>query len=153
MHNRSSVLENDIYKLLWVIDIQKDHLISARRLRLIIINLKKSICKIVDFTVQAYHRIKFKKYEKKHKYLDLARELKKTMKHEHDDYTNCDRCFWYSNYRIIKGTGGFVGKRMSGDHPNYSLIENGQNTEKCPEDLRRLAVTQTSEINDHLTLK
>ena len=32
---------------------------------------------------------------------------------------------------------------MSGDHSNYSLIEKGQNTEKSPEDLRRLAVTQT----------
>ena len=32
---------------------------------------------------------------------------------------------------------------MSGDHPNYSLIENGQNTEKSPGDLRRLTVTQT----------
>ena len=32
---------------------------------------------------------------------------------------------------------------MSGDHPNYNIIENGQNTEKSPGDLRRLAVTQT----------
>ena len=31
---------------------------------------------------------------------------------------------------------------MSGDHPNYSIIENGQNT-KSPGDLRRLAVAQT----------
>ena len=38
---------------------------------------KKRICKIVDFAVPAYHRIKLKEYEKKHKYLDLARELKK----------------------------------------------------------------------------
>ena len=30
-----------------------------------------------------------------------------------------------------------------GDHPNYSIIENCQNTEKSPGDLRRLAVTQT----------
>ena len=32
---------------------------------------------------------------------------------------------------------------MKGDHPNDSIIENGQNTEKSPGDLRRLAVTQT----------
>ena len=38
--------------------------------------------------------------------------------------------------------------RMSGDHPNYSIIENGQNTEKSPGDLRRLAVTQTP-VKDH----
>ena len=41
-------------------------------------NLKeKRICKIVDFAVLADHRIKLKECEKKNKYLDLARELKK----------------------------------------------------------------------------
>ena len=38
---------------------------------------KKRICKIVDFAVPAYHRIKLKEFEKKDIYLDLARELKK----------------------------------------------------------------------------
>ena len=38
---------------------------------------KKKICKIVDFAVPADHRIKLKEYEKRNKYLDLARELKK----------------------------------------------------------------------------
>ena len=38
---------------------------------------KKKICKIVDFAVPADHRIKPKECEKKDKYLDLARELKK----------------------------------------------------------------------------
>ena len=33
--------------------------------------------------------------------------------------------------------------RTGGDHPNDSIIENGQNTEKSPGDMRRLAVTQT----------
>ena len=60
-------------------DIHIDHLISARRPDLIIINKKKKerICKIVDFAVPVDHRIKLKEYEKKDKYLDLARELKK----------------------------------------------------------------------------
>ena len=31
---------------------------------------------------------------------------------------------------------------------NYRIIENGQNTEKSPEDLRRLAITQ-SPVKDH----
>ena len=35
------------------------------------------ICKIVDFAVPVDHRIKLKECEKKDKYLDLARELKK----------------------------------------------------------------------------
>ena len=38
---------------------------------------KRRTCKIVDFGVPADHRIKLKEYEKKDKYLDLARELKK----------------------------------------------------------------------------
>ena len=38
---------------------------------------KKKIGKIVDFAVPADHRIKLKEYEKRNKYLDLARELKK----------------------------------------------------------------------------
>ena len=35
------------------------------------------ICKIVDFAVPADHRIKLKECEKRDKYHDLARELKK----------------------------------------------------------------------------
>ena len=41
MHNPAPVLENGTHKLLWDIDIQTDHLISARRPDLIIINQKK----------------------------------------------------------------------------------------------------------------
>ena len=70
------VLENAMHKLLWDFNIQTDHLIPARRPDLIIIN-KKKICKIVDFAVPADHRINLKESEKKDKYLDLARELKK----------------------------------------------------------------------------
>ena len=58
---------------------------------------EKTICKIVDFAVPADHRIKLKECEKKDKYIDLARELKKTMEHEGDNYTNCDWCFCHSN--------------------------------------------------------
>ena len=41
MHNAAPVLENDTHKLLWDFDIHTDHLISARRLHLIIINKEK----------------------------------------------------------------------------------------------------------------
>ena len=93
MHNPAPVLENDTHKLLWDFDIHTDHLISARGPDLIIINKKTRICKIVDFAVPADHRIKLKECEKRDKYLDLARELKKTIVHEGDVYTNCDWCF------------------------------------------------------------
>ena len=56
---------------------QTDHLISALKSDFIIINQKKRMCKIVDFAVPANRRIKQKECEKKDKYLDLARELKK----------------------------------------------------------------------------
>ena len=47
---------------------------------------------------------------------------------------------------ITKETEGLEDRRTSGDHPNY-IIENGQNTGKIPEDLRRFAVTP---VKDHL---
>ena len=70
------------------------------------------------------------------------------MAHEGDSYTSCDWCLWHGNKRIIKGPGRFRSWRPIGDHQNNSIIENGQNSEKSPGDLRRLAVTQT-QVKDH----
>ena len=61
---------------------------------------------------------------------------------------------------IIIGAVGTVTKRLLkgledlgvGDHLNYYIIENGQNTEKSAGDLRRLAVTQTPMKKHQLTL-
>ncbi len=105
MHNPAPVVENETNKLLWDFYIHTDHLISARIPDLIIFNkkkrefstTKKRIFQIVDFAVLGDHRIKLKEFEKKDKYLDLARELKKTMEAESDDCTKCDSYFWYSN--------------------------------------------------------
>ena len=58
MHNQSSVMENEAHKLLLDLDIQMDHLISAKRPDLIIINGEKS-----------------KEIKKKDEYFDLARDL------------------------------------------------------------------------------
>ena len=87
--------------------------------------------------------MKLKESEKKDKYFDLARELKKKQ----------------GNIKVtvipivISALGtitkGLVqdrrlgNKRTNGDHPNYSIVEIGQNTEKSPGNSRRLAVTQT----------
>ena len=96
MHNPAPVQENNTHKFIWDFNIHTDHLISARRPDFIIINNKKKkrkkICKIVDFAVPADHRLKLKECEKRDKYIDLARELKKTMEHEGDNNTNCDWC-------------------------------------------------------------
>ena len=67
MHSPASVPENNTHKLLWDFGIHTDHLISARRPDLIIINKKKKkrTWKIVDFSVLADHRIKLTECEKK----------------------------------------------------------------------------------------
>ena len=72
-------------------DIQTDHLISARRPDLVTVNKKQRTCRIENIAVPANHRVKLKKSKKRDKYLDLARELKKTMEHETDGDTNCNR--------------------------------------------------------------
>ena len=53
---------------------------------------------------------------------------------------------------IIKGTGVFGSWQPSGDHPNDSIIENSQNTDRSPGYLRRLAVSQTPVKNHQVTL-
>ena len=45
---------------------------------------------MVDFAVSVDPRVKLKGGEKRDRYLDLARELKKTMEHEDDGDTNCN---------------------------------------------------------------
>ena len=80
MHTPVPVLENDTHKLLWDFDIHTDHLIPARKQDLIIINKKKKKKKKKEREIaklSANHNIKLRECEKKNKYLDLARELKK----------------------------------------------------------------------------
>ena len=76
MHNPDSILENETHKVLWDFEIQMDHLISARRPYLVIVNKRNKTCWIMDFAVTADHRVKLKESKKRNKYLDLARELK-----------------------------------------------------------------------------
>ena len=98
MHNPASVLEKGTHKFLWDFDIQTNLLFSPRRPGLIILKDKeREFAKFVDLDVPADHRIKLKECEKKDKYLDLTKDLKKTLEYEGDNYTNCDWCFWYSN--------------------------------------------------------
>ena len=74
------------------------------------------------------------------------------MEHESDGDTNSNLCARYSHETIGKGTGKIGNKNMSGDHPNNSTVEIGQNTEKSPGDLKRLAVTKTPEKDPQLML-
>ena len=48
----------------------------------------------MEFAVPTDHKVKLKENEKNDKYLDFDRELKKTVEHESDDYTNYNWCSW-----------------------------------------------------------
>ena len=100
---------------------------------------KRRICRLVYFGVPLYNKVKKKRNDK---YLDLARELKKKL-----------RNMGVTLILIIIGALGTVPKglekrlrgignqRKNQYHPDYSIAEIGQNTEKCPGNLRKLAVT------------
>ena len=153
MHNPAPVLENDSHKLLWDFNILMDHLIPA-----IIVNNKKKkkkkkkrICKILDFDVLADHRINPKECEKKDKYLDLARDLKR---------------LWNMKVTIVPIVIGALGTISKGLLKDLEDMEFGGRIETIQKtallrtarilrrvlgDSRRLAVTQTPVKNHQLT--
>ena len=100
-------------------EFQTDHLISTRWPNL---EAKKRTSQIVDFAIQADHRVKLNESKKRDMHKDLARELK-TMEYESDDEAKCNWYIQYSHQRIGIGTGGLGNKRTSEDHPNYSIVE------------------------------
>ena len=85
---------------------------------------KKRTCRVVDFAFQTDHRVKLKENEKKDKYLDLARKLKKLC---------CNLCS-----RFTKETGRLENKRTNRDHLNYSFIKISLNTQKSSGVLKSL---------------
>ena len=93
-------------------------------------------------------KIKENEKKKNDKYLNIARELKTR---------------WYMKMTVVsvvigllrtlpegwvKGTERHRKSSASGDHPKYKIIKIGQNNEKRPGHLWRLAVTQTS-VKEH----
>ena len=74
------------------------------------------------------------------------------MEHGSDRDSTYNWSSWYSHQRIDTGSVGLGNKRTSGYHPNYSIVEIGQNAEKSPGDLSRLAVSQTPVRNHRLML-
>ena len=71
-------------------------------------------------------------------------KTKKSMKRKSDGDTNCNWCTWNNLQRFGKVTRKLRNKRTSWDHPEHSIIKDGQNTGR----LRRLAVTQIP-VKDH----
>ena len=152
MYNPAPVLENATHKLLWDFNIQTDHLIPARRPGLITINNKKRTCKIVNFAVPADHRIKLKECEKKDKYLDLARELKKLWNMQVTIIPIVIGAFGIVTKGLLKGLEDLeVGGRVE-TIQTTALLRTARILRRSPGDLRRLAVTQTPVKNHRLTL-
>ena len=107
----------------------------------------------MDFAVSDDHRIKLKESEKKDKYLDLARELKKLWNMKVTIIPIVIGAFGIVTKGLLKRLEDLeVGRRVE-TIQTTALFENGQNTEKSPGDLRRLAVTQTPVKNHQLKLK
>ena len=105
---------------------------------------KKRTGRIVDFAIQ----VKLDENEKKDKFLDLARGLKKTMEQESDGNNNCKWSTWNTLQRINKGTTICRNPRTSRKHLDSSFTKISQHIEKSPGDLKRFAVTQTP-VEDH----
>ena len=157
--NSESVPETETHEILWGFEPQTNHLISARRLDLVRVKKKQKTYRSVDSAVQTDHRVKLKenktkkkkkKKKKKKRYVSTpCMKTEKTIEHESDDDTNCKCRTWYSHQRIGTGTGGLGNKKTNGDHPNYSMVDNSQNTKKSPADLRRIAITHTPVKKNH----
>ena len=85
-------MDNETPKIFRDFEIQTDYIISVRRQDLVIIKKpKKRTCFIVDLAVSVEHWVKIIESEKRDKYLDFVRELKKTVV---DCDTSCNWCTW-----------------------------------------------------------
>ena len=94
MHNPESVKGNETHKIIWDFVILMDHLISARRPDLVIVNKEKREKKEnllnCGLFCTGWCRVKPKEPEKKNKYVHLARELIKSMEYESGSDMNCN---------------------------------------------------------------
>ena len=77
MHKSEALIENKRYKIPKDFEIQKNYPIQVKRQDLVLINMKKRTCDIVDFAEPTDHRLTWKENQKLNKFLDLVRELKK----------------------------------------------------------------------------
>ena len=76
IHKSESILENAIQRILYNFEIQMDHLISARRLDLMLIN-KKKYYHLIDVAVLEDHRMKIKIKQNERKILRPCQRTKK----------------------------------------------------------------------------
>ena len=119
MYKQESALKNEMLKLLWDLEIQMDKQISVCRPDFVIVTPPQTprICRIIDFTVPADHKVK--EIEERDKYQDMK---EKTKEHLNDGSTNCNRRAGYSQLRIGKGTGGIGNIGSNVDQIDYRII-------------------------------
>ena len=79
-HRADKVAENDEVKILWDMQVQTDHEITARRPDILILKKKEASVIIIDISVPGDTRIKDTEQEKILKYQDLKREIKRLWK-------------------------------------------------------------------------
>ena len=91
--------------------------------RHIIINRKMRTCKIVDFAVPPDQRLEWKVNEKKNKYLDITRELKKLWNMKVTFMPIMIGALGTVTRRLIKGLEDLEIKRKNSDHPNWDRPE------------------------------
>ena len=131
MLNPESVQGNERHKFLWDFDIHADPGQTTRHCNN---QQEKRTCQIMDFAVLADNRVKLKESEKKRYVPRLC---------EGTDQQ------WNMKVTVIPIVIGALG---TGKNTKYSFIKIGQNSEKRPGDLSKLAVTQIPERNYQLTL-
>ena len=113
---------------------------------------KKKTCKIVNFAVPADHRIKLKECEKRDKYLDLSRELKKLWNMKVTIIPIVIGVFVTVTKGLPKGLKDLeVGGRVE-TIQTTALLRTVGILRRVLQDLRRLAVTQTPAKDHRLIL-
>jgi len=71
-----TVIENELFEILWDFTVETDHVIEARRPDMIVVDKMNNKSTIIDFAIPYDSRIEDKEREKIEKYQDIARELK-----------------------------------------------------------------------------
>ena len=76
-HKPTNVVENDRVKILWVFNIQSDHVIQRRRPGIVVLHKTERKSHLIDIGVPGDKRIELKEQEKVGNYNELRREVKK----------------------------------------------------------------------------
>ena len=158
-YDNLNVLENATHRILQDFEIPTDHQILARRTDLVRINpppKKKTkkrgepVCRIVDSPSRQTPEWK-SKTKTGSIYLDLGRELKELSWIRVTVMPFVVGAFGKVPKGLVRRLKGLkIGERAETSQTKNVKID--QNTEKCPGNLRRFAVTQIPLKDHHLTL-